>query len=102
MLEEICKALAEETNIRENLIELKKSIKNHLAGHISSAYNGRKKEEKPGGCANIHLEEEKLFLLLERFGGKEILPDQEREITDSFMQLLKESLEENQKKNLEK
>lgn len=27
MLEEICKALAEETNIRENLIELKKSIK---------------------------------------------------------------------------
>ena len=63
---------------------------------------GRKKEEKPGGCANIHLEEEKLFLLLERSGGKEILLDQEREITDSFMQLLKESLEENQKKNLEK
>ena len=27
MLEEICKALSEETNIRENLIELKKSIK---------------------------------------------------------------------------
>ncbi len=27
MLEEICKALTEETNIRENLIELKKSIK---------------------------------------------------------------------------
>ena len=43
-----------------------------------------------------------MFLLLERSGGKEILPDQEREITDSFMQLLKESLEENQKKNLEK
>lgn len=63
---------------------------------------GRKKEEKPGGCANIHLEEEKLFLLLERFGGKEILPDQEWEITDFFMQLLKESLEENQKKDLEK
>ena len=63
---------------------------------------GRKKEEKPGGCANIHLEEEKLFFLLERSGGKEILPDQEREITDFFMQLLKESLEENQKKDLEK
>ena len=63
---------------------------------------GRKKEEKPGGCANIHLEEEKLFLLLERSGGKEILPDQEWEITDFFMQLLKESLEENQKKDLEK
>ena len=31
MLEEICKALAEETNIRENLIELKKSIKNQDA-----------------------------------------------------------------------
>ena len=30
---------------------------------------GRKKEEKPGGCANIHLEEEKLFLLLERSGA---------------------------------
>ncbi len=27
MLEEICKALAEETNIRENLIELKKKHK---------------------------------------------------------------------------
>ncbi len=37
--------------------------------------NREKKEEKPGGCANIHLEEEKLFLLLERSGGKEILPD---------------------------
>mgnify|MGYP003368667498 FL=1 len=63
---------------------------------------GRKKEEKPGGCANIHLEEEKLFLLLERSGGKEILPDQERKIMDIFRQLLKESLEENQKKDLEK
>ena len=31
MLEEICKALTEETNIRENLIELKKSIKNQDA-----------------------------------------------------------------------
>ena len=31
MLEEICKALVEETNIRENLIELKKSIKNQDA-----------------------------------------------------------------------
>ena len=28
MLEEICKALDDETNIRENLIELKKIIKN--------------------------------------------------------------------------
>ena len=43
-----------------------------------------------------------MFLLLERSGGKEILPDQEWEITDFFMQLLKESLEENQKKDLEK
>ena len=32
MLEEICKALTEETNIRENLIELKKSIKDQGQG----------------------------------------------------------------------
>lgn len=63
---------------------------------------GRKKEEKPGGCANIHLEEEKLISSSGKVRRKRNLPDQEREITDSFMQLLKESLEENQKKNLEK
>ena len=66
------------------------------------SYKSGKKEKKTGGCANIHLEEEKLFLLLERSGGKEILPDQERKIMDIFRQLLKESLEENQKKDLEK
>ena len=42
------------------------------------------------------------FFFWKGTGGKEILPDQEWEITDFFMQLLKESLEENQKKDLEK
>ncbi len=64
---------------------------------------GRKKEEKPGGCANIHLEEEKVVsssgkVRRKRNPARSGMGD----YGFFFMQLLKESLEENQKKDLEK
>ena len=83
--------------------EREKTIKS-MNGNAKFFYleQGRKKEEKTGGCANVHLEEEKFVSSSGKVRRKRNPARSGKGDTDSFMQLLKESLEENQKKNLEK
>ena len=82
--------------------EREKNIK-FMNGNAKFIWNRGEKRRKSQAAVPISIWKRKsCFLLLERSGGKEILPDQERKITDIFRQLLKESLEENQKKDLEK